>query len=334
MRLTPDRLFRPGIGYTPRTMLRAVPYLLAWFVFLIGVVAMAARFVPVINHGVLFLSAFAPYLAVGGAAASGFVLLVLKRPGWAVVPLALAVAAVAVQVPLFTSAKPDAGPTVRVLTVNAMEGAADPAVLAGTARERADLLAVQELTTELADALSDRLAPDFPFRALNPGRSAIGTGIWSRYPIASSRPIPGYRLGATSATVRIPGAASDAVVLCVHLVGPWPYPIDGWRRELARLPQSLDEAARAAGSGAVIVAGDFNATRDMAPYRRLLRGGYQDAVDQSGSGLTPTYPADRRIPPLLGIDHILTRNSSASGVHTVAIPGTDHLGMAASIHLR
>ncbi|WP_442521722.1 hypothetical protein, partial [Salmonella enterica] len=59
-----------------------------------------------------------------------------------------------------------------------------------------------------------------------------------------------------------------------------------------------------------------------------------DVADQSGAGLTPTYPAGRRVPPLLGIDHILTRNSSASGVHTVRIPGTDHLGLAATIHLR
>lgn len=315
-------------------MLRAAPYLIAWFAFVLGVVAMSAKFVPVINHGVLFFAAFAPYLAVGGAAASAFVLLVLKRPGWAAIPLALAVAAVALQLPLFTSTKPDTGPTLRVLTVNAMEGEADPAVLASTAREQADLLAVQELTVELADELADRLAADFPFRALNPGTSATGTGIWSRYPIVSSRRLPGYELGATSATVRMPGGAPDAVVLCVHVVGPWPYPIEGWRQELARLPLSLDEAARAAGSGAAIVAGDFNATRYMAPYRRLLRGGYKDVADQSGAGLTPTYPAGRRVPPLLGIDHILTRNSSASGVHTVRIPGTDHLGLAATIHLR
>jgi endonuclease/exonuclease/phosphatase (EEP) superfamily protein YafD len=314
-------------------MLRAAPYLLAWFAFLIGVVALSAKFVPVINHAVLFFAAFAPYLSVGGAAASAVVLLVMKRPGWAVVPLVLTVVAVALQFPLFSSATPGTGPTVRVLTVNAMEGAADPAELAGAARERADLLAVQELTTELAGDLGDRLAQDFPFRALNPGTSATGTGIWSRYPIVSSRRLPGYQLGATSATVRVPGAASDAVVLCVHVVGPWPYPIDSWRQEFARLPQSLDEAARAAGSGAAIVTGDFNATRSMAPYRRLLRDGYRDAADLSGAGLAPTYPAGRAIPPLLGIDHILIRNSSASGVHTVRIPGTDHLGLAATVHL-
>ncbi len=308
-------------------------YLLAWFAFLIGLVAMTARFVPVINHAVLAVSAFAPYLAIGGAAVSAVVLLILKSTGWAAIPIALAVVAAAVQLPLFIASKPGNGPTVRVLTINAKEGAADPEALAAEARERADLLAVQELTTELADRLNDRLAADFPFRAVNPGTSAEGTGIWSRYPIAGSRRIPGYRLGTTSATVRVPGAASDTVVVSAHLVGPWPYPIAGWRQELARLPQTLAEAARVAGSGAVIVAGDFNATRDMAPYRGLLRDGYRDAVDLAGSGLTPTFPGDGSMPAMLGIDHILTKNASASEVRTVKIPGSDHLGLTATVHL-
>lgn len=308
-------------------------YLLAWFAFLIGTVAMTSRFVPVVNHAVLAVSAFSPYLSIGAAAVSAVVLLMLKSTGWAAVPIALAVAAVAVQLPLFTASEPGSGPTLRVLTINAKEGAADPGALAAEARERADVVAVQELTSELADELDDRLASDFPFRAVNPGTSAEGTGIWSRHPIASSRRIPGYRLGTTSATVRVPGAAADTVVLSVHLVGPWPYPISGWRQELARLPQTLAEASRAAGSGAVIVAGDFNATRDMAPYRGLLRDGYQDAVDLAGSGLTPTFPGDGAMPAMLGIDHILIDNGSASGVRTVRIPGSDHLGLTATVHL-
>lgn len=314
-------------------MFRAAMYLLAWFAFLIGAVAMATRFVPVINHGVLAVSAFAPYLTIGGATVSAVILLLLKSTGWAAVPIALALVAVAVQLPLFTAAKSAGGATVRVLTLNAKEGAADPAALAVAARERADVVAVQELTTELADALTDRLGDDFPFRALNPANSATGTGIWSRHPIASSRRIPGYRLGTTSATVQVPGAASDTVVLSAHLVGPWPQPIDGWREELARLPQTLDEAARVAGSGSVIVAGDLNATRDMAPFRRLLSGGYRDAAELAGSGLTPTFPGDSSMPAVLGIDHILIKNGSASGVRTVRIPGSDHLALVSTIQL-
>ena len=83
----------------------------------------------------------------------------------------------------------------------------------------------------------------------------------------------------------------------------------------------------------MIAAGDFNATVDMAPFRRLLVDGFSSATKQSGSGLVPTFPADRAVPPLIGIDHILVSNSSASGAHAVRIPGSDHLGLAATVHL-
>lgn len=314
-------------------MIRAAALLLAWFAFLIGAIAMAARYVPVVNHAVLFVSAFAPYLAIGGSAVSALLLLMIRRPGLAAIPIALAVAAVAVQLPLFTGSTSGSTAKLRVFTVNAKEGAAEPDTLAVAAREQTDLLAVQELTAELAGEVSERLGDAFPFRALSPGKGADGTGIWSRYPIVSSQRIPGYRLGAVSTTVRVPGAASDAVVVCLHVVGPWPHPIDGWRQEMAGLPQTLQQTARAAGPGATIVVGDFNATRDMAPFRNLLSGGYRDAAEQSGSGLTPTFPAQAGMPPMLGIDHILTSNSSASEVRTVRIPGTDHLGLTATVHL-
>jgi endonuclease/exonuclease/phosphatase family metal-dependent hydrolase len=81
------------------------------------------------------------------------------------------------------------------------------------------------------------------------------------------------------------------------------------------------------------VAGDFNATYDMEPFRRLLRNDFRDAGEQSGAGLAASYPADSSVPPLLGIDHVLTFNSQASDAHTVRIPGSDHLGLSATVHL-
>lgn len=84
----------------------------------------------------------------------------------------------------------------------------------------------------------------------------------------------------------------------------------------------------------MIVAGDFNATVDMRPFRDLLGAGYRDAAEQSGAGLTRSFPADSALPPLIGIDHILTRNSTATAARTVRIDGSDHLGLIATVHLR
>ena len=314
-------------------MLKATVYLLAWFGFLVAAVAFAARFVPVINHTVLIVAALSPYLVIG-AAAFALLLLLGQRSWWAVGPALLCAAALAVQLPLYINAGriPPDSVAIRVLTANLHDGAADPEAVVSAARRDADLVVVQELTPELAaDFGRLGLDSDFPYRAVEARRGAAGVGLWSRYPITGSSRDAGYELGLLTASLRVPGTSADTVVLAVHLVGPWPQPIDGWRGEISRFPDNLRAAATAAGSGAVIVAGDFNATSDMQPFRRLLRGGFADAVGQSGAGFTPTFPANRSVPPLIGIDHILTLNSTVGEVRTVRVPGSDHLGLTALI---
>jgi hypothetical protein len=68
-----------------------------------------------------------------------------------------------------------------------------------------------------------------------------------------------------SAQIRVPGVRFDATVLAVHLAAPWVQPLRWFRGDIEKLPATLDELARIAGSGAVIVAGDLNATYDMLP---------------------------------------------------------------------
>ena len=63
------------------------------------------------------------------------------------------------------------------------------------------------------------------------------------------------------------------------------------------------------------------------------RDGSRRRLSAAGAGLTLTFPADAGTPPLAGIDHILTVNSSAADVDTVAIPGSDHRGLYGTIRL-
>ena len=74
---------------------------------------------------------------------------------------------------------------------------------------------------------------------------------------------------------------------------------------------------------------------DIENASDMVRGdGFEiEAAEQSGAGLTPTFPANTSTPPLIGIDHILTFNSSANDAHAVRIPGSDHLGVSATVHL-
>jgi endonuclease/exonuclease/phosphatase (EEP) superfamily protein YafD len=309
----------------------AVP-LLAWFAFLTAAVALAARFVPVEHHAVLVIAALSPYLIAGSGLVTLPVLFTSLR--WSAVPSFLIVTAMltlTLAPGLGSHRGAPSGVPIRVLTVNLHEGRAEPAAVIGRARNGADLLVLQELTPEFVASLTT-LEAEFPFRVIDAQQEAKGVGILSRYPITMSRRDPGYELGMIQAWLRVPGASSEVAVLATHLVGPWPQAIDGWRREIERMPATMTTAANAT-SGAVIVAGDFNATTDMRPFRRLLANEFTDAAVQSGTVFVRTFPADRSVPPLLGIDHILTRNSTATDLRTVRIPGTDHLGLSATVHV-
>jgi len=309
-------------------MFRAAILLLAWFAFMIAAVAVSARFVPVVNHAVLELSALSPYLI---SAMGLLVLPVLFTPWkWASVPtFVLVVVMVAFRFTLGpgSGSHPHDVP-VRVLTANVFEGAADPDALIAAARNHADILVLQELTPELAASLSV-LNPEFPYHSVAARPYAAGVGIWSRYPISTSSRNPNYVLGMITASIRVPGASADVTVVTVHLVGPWPQPIDGWRKEIAQLPETL-RATVAASRGAVIVAGDLNATVDMRPFRQLLTDGFATA---RGAGLVRTWPGNSAMPPFLGIDHILTRNAVATDLKSVRVPGSDHLGLSATVHV-
>ena len=79
----------------------------------------------------------------------------------------------------------------------------------------------------------------------------------------------------------------------------------------------------------VIVAGDFNSTVDMRPFRELLRNGYADSAEHGRGRKDPDVPSDvSLVPPLIGIDHVLIRNGRANSAKVVDLPGSDHLGYA------
>ena len=285
-----------------------------------------------LNHPILLIAAFAPYLAIA-AAVLAVPLLFTRHRLIATAALGLAVAVLAWQVPLYIgSGRPPADTIgIRVLTANLRDGSANAQALAALSRDT-DLLIVQELSPELADDLAV-LESEFPYRVLDPRPHAAGAGVFSRYPIVRSSRDDGYVLGLLTLTVRPPGSASDVTVLNVHLAGPYPQPIDRWRQEIAALRTTMSEEPNGTGREAVIVAGDFNASLDMRPFRQLLRDGFTEAREHSGAGLLPTFPADRMWPPLVGIDHILTLNAATTDVRTERIPGTDHLGLRATVHV-
>jgi endonuclease/exonuclease/phosphatase (EEP) superfamily protein YafD len=282
---------------------------------------------------VLVTAALSSYLMLFGPLSAVFLILA-RRWFLTTAAVGLTVATLAVQLPLFIGSG-DARPSdvgLRVISANLRLGQADPASLVRSARAQADVVAFQELTPTAVKRLSAAgLDATFPYRWVDARNGAEGVGVWSRFPLDATMRIPGYAHAAVSAEIRVPGVSPNPTVVVVHLPGPWPFPIDDWSRDFDRLPATLAEVAEQTGRGCVIVPADLNSTMDMHPFRGLLRDGYRDAAEQAGAGFDPTFPGDLRVPPLVAIDHILTRNCTATSLHTIKIPNSDHRGVVATV---
>jgi endonuclease/exonuclease/phosphatase (EEP) superfamily protein YafD len=298
----------------------------------VAALALAARYAPGVIRPVLVTAALAPYLMLG--APVSLIVFALERD-WVLAAAAAAVtiAIVAVQLPWYVRSAAVPGVGVRVVSANLRYGRADADAVVSLAREHADILAVQELTPEKADQISAAgIGEILPYRVLRTREGPAGVGIWSRYPMTPGAYFDEFWLGLITARVRITDMPAEATVVTTHMSAPWPEPIRGWRDDLARLATVLSELGTAA-KGAVIVAGDLNATPDVLEFRRLLRNGYHDAAEQAGAGLTRTHPADIVIPPVFAVDHILLRGGTATSVRTVAMKGSDHRALIADIRV-
>jgi endonuclease/exonuclease/phosphatase (EEP) superfamily protein YafD len=280
------------------------------------------------------LISFTPYtvlLAVPATAAMAL----QRRWLTATVGSLISVGLAATQVPLYVSnsSAPAGSRDLVVMSCNLHFGAADADALVRTARElHADVLMVQELTPQAVARLRGAgLEELMPFSVLAPGATATGAGLWSRYPLDRAPAPPGLTFTPVAARVAVRGVPlrSHPLVLSVHPVAPWPSGVRLWRSDLAQLRTWLSRR-----DGQVLVAGDFNATLDHRQLRSILGVGYRDAAEQVGAGLVRTYPAGRRIPPFVGIDHVLIRGGPvATAFETRAVAGSDHRAIAATIAL-
>ncbi|MCH9736624.1 MAG: endonuclease/exonuclease/phosphatase family protein [Actinomycetia bacterium] len=291
---------------------------------------------PVSNTFDLVLAVGSPYIAL--AALLAFALFALRRRIFlSIVAVLVLTASLAVQVSWYYLGRPpEVGQHVeiRILSSNLGRGLADAVSLVEFAGRNADVITVLELTPEAAERFSRAgIDDEFPYSLLVFG-GISGTGVWSRYPLtALSTPKP-EGVATSAARLRVPGVRFDPLLAAVHIRPPTgndDKSVDDWRIALGGAKEELDHFARAAGPAAVIIGGDFNSTPDVRQFRDLLTDGYHDAVDQTGAGFAPTYPSNTWYPPLLVIDHVLTRNAAATSIRTVDNPGSDHRALLATI---
>ncbi|MFI2229934.1 endonuclease/exonuclease/phosphatase family protein [Nocardia testacea] len=303
---------------------------LAWAATLAGAAGVGLHFSRSTSRLLVLAASGAPYL-MGSALVGAAVFAAGRRWGGAGLAGAVAAAGVWTQAPLYTSGPDDDdGRTVTVMQANLLFDGADPRALVDEVRTRGvEILTVDELTPAAVEALGRAgLDAALPHRYLSPGRTAAGTGIWSSHPLSDTVEYDGFVLNQLSATATFP-EIGPVTVYAFHPVPPV-YGTPVWADELTRLGSILE---RAPADRPVIVGGDFNATYDHAQYRALASGRYTDAAVHAGAGHLVTYPTDKRWPPLVGIDHILTAGARAVTVQTVGLPGADHRALVARIQL-
>jgi endonuclease/exonuclease/phosphatase (EEP) superfamily protein YafD len=316
-------------GLAPGRRTRIVLTVLAAVLLLVAAVGFGAHFWTARHSWTLGVVAFSPYPML--AAPVGALILAVARQ-WIGLVVALVIVGLcaSTQIRLYVAATPAANAhSLVTMTANLHLGEADPSAVVKAVRTHAvDVLMLEELTEEeqtrlIAAGLNDAL----PFHASDPRYSATGTGLWSRYPLVDVKLRTDFTFAFVTATVRIPGVATEPTVAALHLAGPVPS-TTFWQRDIARLPRVLRELA---ARGIVIVGGDFNATPDVTQFRRLLVDGYRDAAQQAGAGMTRTYPSDRWYPPFIAIDHVLTRVAVGTSADTIEIGNSDHRALLVTV---
>lgn len=303
----------------------------------LGLTALVASATDVASNAVIAWASLGPYLLLG-TVAGAVVAALARRPVLLASALAVVVAGAWTLGPLYVPGVRDdrpastSGPAIHVMQANLMVGQADPDALVRTVRERrVDVLTVQELTEDAVAALRVAGLDDLlPHRFLAPTPTGgAGAGIYSRFPVSAGRTLDGFGPTNLSATLDT-GPGRPLILYAVHPAPPYLTPAPAWAAELERLDEELESVT---GPAPVVVSGDFNATYSHTRFRDLLDSGYVHAADRVGGGLVPTYPADRRYPAVVGIDHILTRGATAISLDRIELPGSDHHGLVAVVRL-
>ncbi|MCH1867252.1 endonuclease/exonuclease/phosphatase family protein [Nocardioides sp. CFH 31398] len=291
-------------------------------------------------------AAFTPFAMLLYAAALVVLLLAAARMAagrarWATwVGTVLVGAALALHVAWFApqlvgaQADPPRGATpLRVMTANLLRGDGRVADVLDAAREdRTDVVVLPEATRATERAL-DRLDADatWPHRAGRAGRDIEGNLVLSRYPLRDERQL-GTRLDSLSFTLAAPGGPVRMVA--VHPIAPY----EGARRWREDHRLILDAVRRTEPD---VVLGDFNATMDHAPMRRLHDEGLRTATEVANEGWRPTWPVNGLfslgpvpLPRSAEIDHVLVSDRVAVlGTERHDVAGSDHLALAADLRL-
>lgn len=223
----------------------------------------------------------------------------------------------------------------RVMTANVYKGRASAKAVVETVRDqRVEVLALQETTKPFIRALKAEGIDDYlPYSQVSSSDGKYGNALFSATALDSPADddVDSSASFMPGGTVSFADGKIPVRFVSVHTTSPKPGYWNTWRT-------SLDDVAmmRTHTNTRYVLMGDFNATTDHTPFRNILGSRFHDAAQSSGSGFVFTWPANRPgIPKFAGIDHIvLDRGIIAGQVGAVALPGSDHAALLATIDVK
>ena len=310
------------------------PLVVAALALVPGLLATVLRVFPPQSDGPALVAAFVPYGLVAYALAAVALLVALvraRRRAVLALVLLLVLALAGLHVwwlaPFFRAdSRPTAGPSFRLMTLNVYKGNADLFGVTAAA-EQADVVVLAEVTEDFLRRLETPYWRErYPYAVGSFEQRVSDTAVFSRFPLSASQALGQTSFQQWVMTLAVPGR-SPVRLIAAHPCNPF------CGNGLFASDHALLRASVQANLVyPLVVAGDLNATSDHAPLQALHQDGMRDAADLVGTGWQPTYPANRAVPPLIAIDHILVDDQlTATALTRLRVSGTDHLGLLATV---
>lgn len=226
---------------------------------------------------------------------------------------------------------PTGAATLRLVSANLLVTNPDIVALGrDLAATGADVIVLQEVSAEhLAGLGVAGLLAEYPYQVVDPLPAFHGSAILSTLPIADGRAFDVAGSPMTRADITI--GTGIVRLINVHTVAPLnESQAIRWRVQLVLLSQMQPPEG-----GALVMAGDFNATMDHAPMDALISSGMRDAFNEAGHGIGATWPqSSGPMPPLMRLDHVLVSDTVVvMSAEVQANPGSDHRRLSVELAL-
>ncbi|GHG93047.1 endonuclease/exonuclease/phosphatase family protein [Pseudodonghicola xiamenensis] len=280
-----------------------------------GLAAVAAGFGGGLHPALDSWAVFRVPLALGTAV----LLLVLRRPLWAVLPLVLLLAA-AVAPRVLAHWHPEAEPVpgaheAVLYQKNLLFRLKSPdQVVQDIRARRPDVVTVQEVSRPNQAVLA-ALREDFPSQNFCDFREVGGPAVLSRWPMVAGSAVCGPGLAAMQ--VKAPWGVIWAVSL--HLRWPWPFPQPGQISQLEPLLRDM--------RGIKLIGGDFNNVAWSEGVARIARASDTKRIGHEAATFALPHGGLG-----VGIDHILA-TGGAGRVTVLDRLGSDHRGVLGRVFL-